>query len=256
MRKIEFCGRQISRLIVGGNPISGFSHQTAALSAEMEDYFTSANIKRLLYSCLECGIDTALLRGDKHIVRLLREFRLEGGDINWIGQSTPESASFEGCVNYIKANGAFCLYHHGTSTDALFRAGEYAEIKRRLDIIRSKGLPVGLGSHDPRVFEYAEEHGWNADFYMACVYNIDKIPGVETFDENDPPLMYRFIRETSRPCLAFKILGAGRKCGDVKAAFKTALANIKPTDGLVVGMFPKYTNQPAENAAIMEELDI
>ena len=255
--QVEFCGRKISRLIVGGNPFSGFSHIDSATNAEMEDYYSADNIKKALRSCLENGIDTALLRGDRHIVRMLREFRLDGNDINWIGQSTPENVSFESVVRYIKGNGAFCLYHHGTETDKLFRAGEYAEIKRRLDVIRESGLPVGLGSHMPAVFEYAEEHHWNADFYTCCVYDIDKNPGRETFDEDDPPRMYEFIRSTDKPCLAFKILGAGRKCATpetVEAAFRTAFENIKPTDAVVVGIFQKYGDQAAQNAEIVKRI--
>jgi len=48
------------------------------------------------------------------------------------------------------------------------------------------------------------------------------------------------------PCFAFKILGAGRHCDSqeaVQAAFNFAFANIKPTDAVVVGMFPKYLDQ-------------
>ena len=258
MRQIDFCGRKVSRLIVGGNPFSGFSHQNEYLSRDMEDYFSAQNIKKTLYDCLNTGINTALMRGDKHIIRLLREFRLEGGDINWIGQTTPESASFEGCVSTIKNNGAFCMYHHGTSTDKLFRSGEYDELRRRLEVIRGSGLPVGLGSHMPEVIEYAQEQGWNVDFYVTCVYNIDKNPGVETFDEEDPPKMYKVIQSVDKPCIVFKILAAGRKCATPEAvenAFAGALKNIKPTDVLAVGMFPKYFDQVRQNARIMEKLD-
>ena len=38
--EIDFCGTRISRLIIGGNPISGTSHQNAGLDAQMEDYYT------------------------------------------------------------------------------------------------------------------------------------------------------------------------------------------------------------------------
>jgi len=39
---VPFGPHQISRLIVGGNPISGNSHVSAALDNEMRDYFTAA----------------------------------------------------------------------------------------------------------------------------------------------------------------------------------------------------------------------
>ena len=40
-------GRRISRLLVGGNPISGNSHVSPELSREMADYFTAARVKAL-----------------------------------------------------------------------------------------------------------------------------------------------------------------------------------------------------------------
>ena len=265
---VNFCGTPISRLIIGGNPFSGNSHQNALLDAEMEDYFTTQRIKDTLWKCLENGIDTAQLRGDKHIMRILREFRLEGGRMNWIGQTAPEMSPYENNVRLIKASGAFALYHHGTVTDALFKAGDFSEIKRRLRVIRENGLAVGLGSHMPEVFEHAERHHWDVDFFMCCVYNISKAERAsssvtgrantdEPFDEEDRAIMFDFIRSTNKPCLAFKILGAGRRCntdGDLRAAFTEAYQRIKPGDACIVGMFPKYSDQVTQNAAVVRSI--
>jgi len=38
-------------------------------------------------------------------------------------------------------------------------------------MIHDAGLPAGIGSHIPEVIQYAEEKGWETDFYMACFYN-------------------------------------------------------------------------------------
>ena len=266
--QVDFCGKRISRLIIGGNPFSGNSHQNARLDAEMEDYFTTQRIKDTLLKCLENGVNAAQLRGDKHIARILREFRLEGNEIHWIGQTAPEMTPFENNVRFIRNNGAFSLYHHGTVTDALFKNGEYAEIERRLRVIRESGMAVGLGSHMPEVFEYAETHHWDVDFYMCCVYNISKIDRVssaitgkmnsgEPFDEEDRQKMFAFIRSTDKPCLAFKILGAGRRCtsdADVESAFREALTSIKPSDAVIVGMFPRDKDQVTENANLVRKI--
>ena len=37
-------------------------------------------------------------------------------------------------------------------------------------------------------------------------------------------------------------------------AFRFAFANIKPTDPVIVGMFPKYSDQVTENASIVRKL--
>ena len=68
--------------------------------------------------------------------------------------------------------------------------------------------------------------------------------------------MYRMIRQVSKPCLAFKILGATRRCATqetVRAAFDEAFENIKDTDAVVVGMYPKNEDQPRLNSLYTEE---
>ncbi len=265
---IPLAGQAVSRLIIGGNPFSGNSHVSPELDNEMQDYFTTENVKKTLFRCMECGIDTMQLRADKHIMRIIREFRQEGGRMNWIAQTTPESKSFDGSIHQLCAYDPIAIYHHGTELDALFKDGQYDEIQRRLGVIRGTGKLVGLGTHMPEVIEYAEQHHWDIDFYMASVHNLSKISRVssattgianqdEPFDDEDRSLMYAAIRSTDKPCLAFKILGATRKCqspATVRTAFAEAFANIKPTDAIVVGMYPKASDQVYQNAAFVREI--
>ena len=154
----------VSRLIIGGNPFSGNSHISSAMDAEMEDFFTTENIKRTLFRCQECGINTMQLRADKHIFRIIREFRLEAGNLHWIAQTAPEMASYEGNINQIIKYNPIAIYQHGTATDDLFKKGEIEELKARLQIIRKTCKLVGLGTHMPEVIEYAEENNWEIDF--------------------------------------------------------------------------------------------
>jgi len=232
----------------------------------MEDYFTTQKIKDTLAACLENGINTAQMRADKHIMRILREFRLEGRNIQWIAQTASEMASFEGNVNQIMRYNPTAIYHHGTITDILYKNGEISELKRRLEIIRKTGKPAGLCSHMPEVLLRAEDEKWGADWYMCCVYNLSRedrvssaVTGIanagEPFFEEDIPVMYSTIRQLQKTCIAFKILGATRRSGargDVEAAFREAYENIKPSDGVIVGMFPKYSDQVKENCDIVK----
>ncbi len=265
---IDFCGRKVARLIIGGNPFSGNSHISAEKDSEMMDYFTTERIKETLRKCIVNGINTAQLRGDRHVARLWHEFIQEGNQMNWIAQSASEICPYETNISFIKRYGAYATYLHGTLTDNLFKAKEYSEIERRLSVIRKSGMAVGLGSHMPEVFEYAEAHHWDTDFYMCCVYNLSKIDRVssaitgvsnsgEPFDEIDRQVMFEFIKSTAKPCLAFKILGAGRRCtdiNDIKSAFREAFTSIKPIDAVIVGMFPKEKDQVTENADIVRDL--
>jgi hypothetical protein len=69
--------------------------------------------------------------------------------------------------------------------------------------------------------------------------------------------MTEVVRQVRQPCLGFKILGAGRLCADqqtVRAAFQFAFEHIKPTDGVIVGMFPWCFDEVSANAQYTREL--
>ena len=74
MRKIEFGDVEVSRLVIGGNPFSGFSHQSPGRDREMIRYYTTARIKDALRKAEEAGINTFFGRTDRHIGRLLSEY--------------------------------------------------------------------------------------------------------------------------------------------------------------------------------------
>jgi hypothetical protein len=69
----------------------------------------------------------------------------------------------------------------------------------------------------------------------------------EVYLQDDPARMYAVMRKTPKPCLAFKILGAGR-VPSAEKAFKQAFDSLKPNDGVIVGVFPKFTDEIKEDA--------
>jgi hypothetical protein len=69
--------------------------------------------------------------------------------------------------------------------------------------------------------------------------------------------MCELIRMTRKPCIAFKVLAAGRAIGSrerIREEFAFALRNIKPSDALLVGMYQQFNDQVGENAALVAEL--
>ena len=268
LKTIKLGETDVTRLIVGGNTFSGNSHVNSETDEEMRDYFTTQRVKDTLAACLKNGINTAQMRADQHIARILREFRLEGNQIHWIAQSASEMSSFEGNINSILYYDPISIYLHGSITDELYKEGNIREIKNRLEILRRTGKPAGLCSHMPEILLRAEEENWGADWYMCCVYNLSRmdrvssdITGIANFDEpffdEDIPVMYKTIQQLPKTCMAFKILGSTRRCGspgEVENAFKEAFDNIKPTDGVIVGMFPKYSDQVKENCDIVRKI--
>lgn len=264
---VSFGPHTVSRLIVGGNPISGNSHVSAALSREMTDYFTAANVKRLLADCERAGINTWQSRGDRHIMRLLHEYRLEGGRIQWIAQTASEYADIARNIREIAAHKPIGIYHHGSQTDRFWAAGKIEQAREMLKVIRETGALVGLGTHIPEVVDYVESKDWDLDFYMTCVYNlsrtraeIEQLAGGrvegEYFHHPDRERMLQRVRQTAKPCLIFKVYGASRLCGSrdqMLEALRLVFRYAKPTDCVVIGMFPKYKEQVRENCELLTE---
>jgi len=267
MPQVQFGNAKISRLIVGGNPISGNSHVSGRLSREMTDYFTAANVKKLLQDCESAGINTWQSRGDRHIMRLLNEYRLEGGKIQWIAQTASELADIPRNIETIADMKPIGIYHHGTQTDRFWRAGKMDQVGEMLKVIRQTGVLVGMGTHIPEVIDHAESKRWDLDFYMTCLYNLSRTPEEaekvaghavrgDLFWDPDREKMLLRVRQTSRPCLIFKVYGATRHCATPQkmlAALKLAAEYAKPTDCFVIGMYPKQSEQVRENCRLVIE---
>ncbi len=135
--------------------------------------------------------------------------------------------------------------------------------------IRDRGVLVGLSAHDPHLIETSEEKGWDVDYYICCLYYLGRpkeelrqilgqeLPLGEIYLPSDPPQMFKTIRATHKPCLAYKVLAAGRRVGnpaEVRRCFEEAFANIKPSDAVIVGMYQQLGDQVGENAAIVRSI--
>ena len=261
---IPFGPVEVTRLIVGGNPFCGNSHVDEPTSRDMAEYYTAENVVAALQACQAAGINAVQARGDYHrVLHWLELFRREGGQLHWIAQTASEMHDNFQNIRVLAAAGAVGIYHHGSRTDRMWKAGAIDGVDDYLKCMRDCGVQVGLGSHIPEVFEYVEERGWDVDYYMTCLYNLSRderesalvsgnqaAAAGEKFLEEDPPRMMRVIQGTEKTCLAFKILAASRKCGsqgEVAAAFRYAFENIKAKDAVVVGMFQKYLDQVSLN---------
>jgi len=67
MHKVKFGDIEVTRLVIGGNPFSGFSHQGPERDREMIRYYTVANIKDALRKAEAAGINTFFGRTDRHV---------------------------------------------------------------------------------------------------------------------------------------------------------------------------------------------
>jgi hypothetical protein len=253
----------VTRLISGGNPIGGYSHATPDLSAAMLEWFTPERTVAYVHQLERAGINTWQFDYFDYIAAALRAARDQGSTIQFI------------CVHHAGRNGTLpdvirdvkpiAVMHHGGVTDSLFRQGKAGQVRDFMKRAKDLGVLAGVSTHNPDNLRRMVGDGWEADLYMTCFHNLTrpvdeqrkKFGGAAAFDEpfvdTDPGEMATVVRETKTPCLAFKILAAGRRCWStekIDAAFKFAYSSIKPTDAVIVGMFPRYKDQISENTSL------
>ena len=254
---MRFGGAEISRLIVGCNPFYGFSHFNNTLSQVMKEYYSAERVCDVLHQCARFGINAYNYVDLGRAGQDLDRFEAEGGRMQLIVQGIGDPAAF------YKARKPLAMYHHGGRTDRAWMDGKIDTVREWCRQVRDLGCLVGVGSHKPEVLAHVESQGWDVDFYAGCVYNITRtedewrkalggelleMPS-EIYLQSDPPRMYAFMRQTRKPCFAYKIMAAGRineRAAD--QAFTTAYESIKPTDGVFVGMFPRVKDEVRENA--------
>jgi hypothetical protein len=253
----------ISRLICGANCFNAGSHLSVFVNRAMREYYTDDQIFRTLSRCQQVGID-CWQDGLGNLERY-RRFTEQGLQMRYISLAAGDPAN----IQRLKQGGCVAIAHHGEVTDQMFKRGELDRAHDFLKRVRDAGLVVGVSTHMPDVVDAVESKGWDVDFYMTCVYQRHRtkeeleqllgqapIPVGEVYLPNDPPRMFRAMQQTRRTCLAFKILAAGRlsdRSHWVENAFRETFAAIKPNDGVIIGIYDRYSDQPAENAQYTQQ---
>ncbi len=272
---------QISRFIVGSNPVYGYSHFNRQYDQHMTEWYTDERIVQLLLSCERAGINTWQASYNRSMARQFPKIRDAGCKIQFICLAaswhfdeklprTPD-AVVEGTIKCAQAAAKYNpvgIAFHGWATDMLFRAGKLDLLRSYVNAVHDLGVPAGISTHNPAILEALHEKDFSNEFYMASLHYLSRRsedwqreigtqPVGEGYLASDPPKMCAAVRKVSKPCLVYKVLAAGRKCGspdEIRVAFEFAYRNIKPTDACIVGLYPRYSDQIGENTRMVRAL--
>jgi hypothetical protein len=241
MRKIGKIA--VSRLIVGGNPISGNAHSRDLpyISSLMRRYFTDEKCVETLHSCEECGVNTAQLRTDSHIVRIMDKYWKQGGKMQWIAQIKPRKPDISDIMNDVRMafdNGAVGGYLQGQVADGLVQRGRIDLVQKALECIKANASIAGIGGHSLDVIIACEKAGIKPDFYMKTLHRGDYWsangqPQNDNIWSISPQKTIEFMKKVNKPWIAFKVLAAGAI--HPRQGFKYAFEN--GADFICVGMF-------------------
>ena len=277
---VSLGSHRVSRLIVGSNPMFGYSHVNRQYDMHMREWFTDERIVALLQDCEKAGVNTWQFSFNWDMKRISPKLRAAGCNIQFICLAaswhydekmgrTPEEV-LDGTVKCAQAAMDFKpigIAFHGHATDLLFRAGKIDLLKTYVDKVHDLGAAAGISTHNPKILATLHEKGFGNEFYMAGLHYLSRHPedwtaeiGTVPVDEgwiaSDPPKMAAAVRQVDKPALVYKVLSAGRKCNSEdqkRKAIAWAYQNIKPVDATIIGLYPRYSNQVAETTQMVRE---
>ncbi len=239
---------EISRLICGGNLISGFAHARDLIyvSTLLREYFTDEKVIETLQICEACGINTAILRNDRNTLRILDKYWRRGGKIQWLAQVYPREDDLFTNPRIAIDNGAIGAFVQGNIADRWVRSGKIDLLANVIQFIRDRNVLCGTAGHSLRTAVVFEREGIPVDFYMKTLHPIDywsyqtEEKYVEVVDNRhdnywcvDPDEVIEFMRRVDKPWIAYKVLAAGAVRPE--AGFRFAFEG--GADFLCVGMF-------------------
>jgi hypothetical protein len=234
---VDFCGLNVTRLIIGANPFGGFSHQNPKRDQEMIAYSTPERIRETWARAWAAGINTMITNNEsQHVVQTAAEYLAEGGPLQWIAQINCNCyPTMQDAIDRVVEIGCKAGYLHGGFVDDLYAERDEKAIREYIRHGQSHGIPMGVAGHSPKVHDWVNEMDL-VDFHVVSFFDcgslhsdkgdefklVDLIPAVEC------------IQRLEKPCIGYKIMGAGRI--DPWMAFEFAFEHIKPTDVVNVGM--------------------
>ncbi|MCL2120132.1 MAG: twin-arginine translocation signal domain-containing protein [Planctomycetaceae bacterium] len=246
----EIAGMKIGRMLLGGNLLTHYTHSRDLryvynLAAH---YNTPEKIFETMRIAEAHGINAVVIHTAKGVVDGMREYKKQGGKIQWIICPTApineEMAEYtQSCQECIDA-GVDALYLWGVQADVLAGrplGGSPVEprpelIKKAVATMKSFGVPVGVAAHNLEVVEVCEKEKIKNDFYLKTFHS-NKYPTANlNYDSSwceDAEKVIEMMAKVEKPWIAYKIMAAGAIAP--RTALEYAFAN--GADFTAFGMF-------------------
>jgi hypothetical protein len=246
---------QVSRLISGGNLISGWAHSRDLhyVPSLMRAYNTPAKVLDTLQLLEEHGVNTIIADPRKNVMDILERYWKErGGRMQWIAEGHPDLNDWRTNIERSIDFGAAAVYVQGVIGDRLLKQGQLDLLGTCVDFVKSRGVPAGLGAHKLEVIEEAEKRNFGAEFYVKTLHHqkywstrrpdqqADVVDNpADNYWDIEPERTIAFMETVEKPWIAFKVLAAGAIRPE--SGFKYAFEN--GADFICVGMFDFQVEQ-------------
>jgi hypothetical protein len=258
---------KISRVIAGGNLISGWCHARDLLFVRglAEAYLTEKKQFDTLELLEDRGVNAIMI--DMMQMDITDRYcRERGGQIqtiigvrqDWGAWGKPDWDDLKRDIDRTIDRGVNTMFMHGGYCDRLVEAGKTENIEllgKAIEYIKKQGFPAGLGSHSLHVPIECDKLGVTPDYYVKTFHHDQYwsatpkgrrkkfcVDGPLHLDHNEfhdnifcisPAETIEFMKKKRQPWIAFKTLAGGAI--HPKSGFKYAFEN--GADFIAVGMF-------------------
>lgn len=239
----------VSRLISGGNLISGWAHSRDLhyVPELMRHYNTDEKVLETLQLLEEHGVNAIICDPREKPMQVFKKYWTErGGKIQWIAEGHPGVDDWKTDIKKSIDWGASAVYVQGVIGDKWFNEGRLDLLGKCVEFVKSQGVPAGIGAHKLDVIVASEKNRYGAEFYVKTLHhtkywstrrpdqNADVVSNqADNYWDVDPQKTITFMQEVNKPWIAFKVLAAGAIRPE--SGFRYAFEN--GADFIAVGMF-------------------
>jgi hypothetical protein len=230
---------KLSRMILGGNLIGGWAHARDLIyvSDLVKAYHTKEKIFGTFHLAEACGINTILT--NPFICEMMQEFWTEHkGRIQFISDCGGSASSLLAETQKSIDAGASACYVQGAIADKLVETENFDLFGEALELVRSNGLPAGIGAHKLATVKACVERGYKPDFWMKTLHHTNYWSAQNPTQHDNiwsesPEETVAYMNDIEEPWIAFKVLAAGAI--HPRIGFKYAFES--GADFICVGMY-------------------
>jgi uncharacterized membrane protein YphA (DoxX/SURF4 family) len=218
--------KEFSRLILGGNLLSGWAHARDLIYVDklVKAYHNKERIFATLLMAEKCGVNTLLT--NPVLCSLIEEYwKRRIGKIQFISDCAgldwddngPKPTPFDKYLDRVRRAidyGAVACYIQGETADYYIREGRPDRLAEVLELVRRSRVLVGIGAHHLETLQGCVAAGMAPDFWMKTMHHHGYWSARHP-EEHDsvycrtPAETAAWMRERREPWIAFKTMAAG-----------------------------------------------
>ncbi len=233
---------EVSRMVIGCNWISGFSHRTFSQDQMIKDrhYETDLTVKILeTFLAYDINCILGLLDYDKHLSDAIQQAEKSTSKkmiiidepVFPVDDTSESRQEAQRIICESAARGAsICMPLHSVFEQLLNKnTHKIDRIEDYLYMIREAGMVPGASAHMPEIVEYCDENDYDVQTYIQ-IYNCQGF-----LMQRDVEATAKLIHNAKKPVLTIKSMAAGRLTPFVGLNF--VWNTIRDQDMVAIGCF-------------------